>query len=347
MNDIGEREKIVLQSLILEYIDRASPVASHLLSKKYLAQLSPATIRNVLADLEELGYLRQPHTSAGRIPTAKGFRFYVDTLVRLAELKAAEKEELQRTLGEPQEMELNELLRRVSQALANLSHQVSLVLTPGQEVDFFHQINFIRLREKTVLAVLVSGENQVQNRLLHLQEDLPQHELDQMGKYLAEKLSGLSIQEVKAKILAEMQEEKVQYDRLVQRALRLASRALKQEEDPTLLIEGQAHLLQAPEASDIELMRSICRACERKGKLIQLLDQAMRGQGVKIFIGSEIVGDEAVELGLIASTYQHAGRALGTLGVIGPVRMDYSRIIPLVEFTAEAISSFLCGRRED
>jgi heat-inducible transcriptional repressor len=340
----GPREKTILELLIQEYIGKAVPVGSQTLNRKYLRQLSPATIRNVLADLEQLGFLTQPHASAGRVPTEKGFRFYIDALVRFAELKAAEKQEIRHSLQQEKKAELEDVLRPVSQALSALTHHVTLILAPPIEATAFRQINFIRLREKTVLAVLVGSDQLVQNRLVELEEDVAQAELDQMGRYLAEKLAGLSIAGVREKILAEMREEKVQYDRLLKRALQLALAALREEEESELLIEGEAHLFDTAQVEDLEQLRQIYRAFERKGQLVKLLDRALQAQGLKIFIGSEILEGEPLQVGLVASTYRRGGRPIGTLGVIGPLRMDYSRIIPLVEFTAETISNFLAER---
>jgi heat-inducible transcriptional repressor len=338
--ELSPREKKVLQAIIMDYIQSAEPVGSRTVSKKYRMDLSPATIRNVMADLEELGLLVQPHASAGRIPTDQAFRFYVDSILEICNLNSFDQTRIARDLGEGR-LDVNEVLKRASHLLSLLSRQTGLVLAPRFSTNVFKHIEFICLKEKKILVILVSNVGEVQNKIIEADERLTQDELNKFGRYLTEIMGGLSLHEAKKRILEEMQREKVLFDKLMYRALKLSQKALADEEEGNLYIEGKEFIFQSPEFADLEKMRHLVLAFEEKTKIIQLLDKALTAQGIQIFIGSENQVSEMQGLSVIAAPYAKDNFILGTLGVIGPTRMDYSAIIPIVDYTARLVGKII------
>jgi heat-inducible transcriptional repressor len=338
--ELSPREKKVLQAIIMDYIQTAEPVGSRTVSKKSKMELSPATIRNVMVDLEELGLLVQPHASAGRIPTDQAFRFYVDSILEICNLSAMDQTRITRDLEE-ERLDVNEVLKRASHLLSLLSRQMGLVLAPRFSNNVFKHIEFIRLKDKKILVILVSNLGEVQNKIIEADEWLTQDELNKFSRYLTEIMGGLSLHEAKKRILEEMQREKVLFDKLMYRALKLSQKALEGEGEGNLFIEGKEFIFQSPEFADIEKMRHLLLAFEEKTKIIKLLDKALTAQGIQIFIGSENEVNEMQGLSVIAAPYSTDNFILGTLGVIGPTRMDYSAIIPIVDYTARLVGKII------
>lgn len=337
----GKRNRQVLEAIIIEYIRSGQPVGSRAIAKKYGLNVSPATIRNVMADLEDLGLLYQPHTSAGRVPTDLGLRVYVDSILKIQQLSVGDRERIRRAYrGGVRPLE--NLLEETSRVLSNFSRQTGLVLTPKFASTKFKRIDFIRLRPNIILAILVSQAGTVHNTLVDVEEDVSQEELDRYSRYLSDMLKDLTLHQVKERLLAEMKKEKVLFDSLLSRALELSRQALYRDmEESTLFIGGRMNLLEHPEFTDVEQMRRVFAAFEEKNKIIELLEKSTSAEGVHIFIGSESEVEDMVGISLIASPYTTSEEVLGTLGVIGPTRMDYSRIIPLVDYTARLLSRML------
>ncbi len=337
----GERSRRVLEAIILEYIKSGMPVGSRAVAKRYGLNVSPATIRNVMADLEELGLLHQPHTSAGRIPTELGLRVYIDSILKIQQLSVADRERIRRsykTGASPVE----ELLKETSRVLSSFSRQAGVVLTPRLYQTVFRRIEFVRLRASMVMTILVSQAGIVHNTVFGIEEDIFQEELDKYSRYLNSMLQDLTLDQVKARLLEEMKKEKVLFDRLLSKVLELSKKALQENiEDSELYIGGRTNLLDNPEFADVEQMRRIFDAFEEKSKIIDLLDKSMSAGGVNIFIGSESELLDMESVSFVTSPYTSGGDILGTLGVIGPTRMDYSRIIPLVDYTAKLLSKML------
>ncbi len=337
----GERSRRVLEAIILEYIKSGMPVGSRAVAKRYGLNVSPATIRNVMADLEELGLLHQPHTSAGRIPTELGLRVYIDSILKIQQLSVADRERIRRsykTGASPVE----ELLKETSRVLSSFSRQAGVVLTPRLYQTVFRRIEFVRLRASMVMTILVSQAGIVHNTVFGIEEDIFQEELDKYSRYLNSMLQDLTLDQVKARLLEEMKKEKVLFDRLLSKVLELSKKALQENiEDSELYIGGRTNLLDNPEFADVEQMRRIFDAFEEKSKIIDLLDKSMSAGGVNIFIGSESELLDMESMSFVTSPYTSGGDILGTLGVIGPTRMDYSRIIPLVDYTAKLLSKML------
>lgn len=337
---LSSRDCKILQAIILDYIQTAVPVGSRTVSKKYKMELSPATIRNIMADLEEMGFLKQPHTSAGRVPTARAFRFYVDSILKVRQLSDVDQELIKRGLAQ-ERMDIGEILKRASSLLSLLSKQTGVVLAPRFGSNVFKHIEFIKLREKKVLVIIVTKSGEVQNRLIEADEPMDQEELDKYGRYLNEIMAGLSLIEAKKKIVEELKKEKVLFDKLSFQALKLSKKALEDEGEGDLYIEGKTNLLKFPEFADLEKMRAILETFEEKTKIVKLLDKALNAQGIQIFIGAENEYSEMKECSLVAAPYSKENFTLGTLGVIGPMRMDYSAIIPIVDHTAKILSKIL------
>lgn len=341
MNEnLNERDRRVLQAVIMDYIQTAQPVGSRIVSKKYKIGLSPATIRNVMADLEEMGFLTQPHTSAGRVPTDRAFRFYVDSILEMRKLTRLERNRIENSLQD-ENPDLDEIMKRASSLLSLLSRQTGVVLAPRFESNLFKHIEFIRMRERKILVIIVSQTGQVQNKVIESDEEMSQDELNRFSNYLNEFMSGLSLTQAKRKIMEEMKKEKVLFDKLMYRALQLSQKALEDEEEGSLYIEGKTNIIQSPEFADLDKMRVLLLAFEEKTKIVKLLDKALLAHGIQIFIGAENEFHEMINCSLVAAPYTRENFTLGTLGVIGPTRMDYSKIIPVVDYTAQILGKIL------
>ena len=258
-----ERDRKVLQAIIMNYIQTAQPVGSRIVSKKSKMGLSPATIRNVMADLEEIGFLVQPHTSAGRVPTDRAFRFYVDSILNMRRLTPEEREQIEKSLQE-ESLGINEIMKRTSHLLSLLSRQTGVILAPRFGSKIFKHLEFIKLRDKRLLVIIVSKTGEVQNKVIEADEELYQDELDKYGRYLTEIMGGLSLTEAKHKIMEELKKEKVLFDKLMYRALQLSQKALEDEGEGNLFIEGTTNIMQSPEFADMEKMRVLIQAFEEK-----------------------------------------------------------------------------------
>jgi heat-inducible transcriptional repressor len=335
-----ERERKILQAIMMDYIQSAEPVGSRTVSKKYKMGLSPATIRNVMADLEEMGFLIQPHISAGRVPTDRAFRFYVDSILQVRKLTKVDRDWIETSLQD-EKLDVNEMMKRASSLLSLLSKQTGVVLAPRFGSNIFKHIEFIKLREKRILVIIVSKSGEAQNKIIESDEPMNQDELDKYSRYLTEIMGGLSLGEAKRRIVEEMKQEKVLFDKLMYRALQLSQKALEDEAAGDVYIEGQTNIIQSPEFADLEKMRALLLAFEEKTKIVKLLDKALFAHGIQIFIGAENELNEMRDCSVIAAPYTKENFTLGTLGVIGPMRMDYSIIIPIVDFTARIVGKIL------
>jgi len=340
VDEIGEREREVLRAIVQEYIATGGPVGSAQLARRAEFDVSSATMRNVMADLEALGFLEKPHTSAGRIPTDLGYRFYVDTLVKAREPGARDKELIEHGIGA--EGALEDVLQEASKVLHSLTRHAGVVLTPRPSATVFHRIEFVRLRENRVLAILVSQNGQVQNKAFTVEFPVTPEDLVRAGNYLNELLRELPIEEVRGRIQSEMEQERAVYDALSSKALKLGAAATDLPSSERVFIEGTGSFLEAPEFADVERMRALFKALEEKHKLLALLDRVQRAREMQIYIGTESDFSSAGDVSVIASPYGAAtGEVLGAVGVIGPTRMNYQRVIPLVNFTAQVLSRLL------
>ena len=339
--ELTERARAVLFAIVTDFIRSGDPVGSRTISKRGALDVSPATIRNIMADLEEIGLLTQPHTSAGRIPTEQAYRFYVDSLVEVKDISEDEGRQIEGSLR-PTSNELNDVVKETSRVLSEMSHCVSMVSTPGFSETVFRYIDFVRLSENKILAILVSRTGMIYNKLILNEEEFSQEKLNWMSRYLNDILSDLTLKEVRKKILQEMRNEKTLYDKILLNALKM-SRDVVDEEiiDDELFIEGSTYIFDYPEFTDVTKMKKIFKTFENRHHLIRLLDRVTRANGVKVFIGSENNIQNMQECTLVASPYRKGGYILGSIGVVGPTRMDYGKVIPIVDFTANLITRIL------
>lgn len=337
---ISERMRLVLKNIVEDYILTAEPVGSKAVSKASRLNLSPATIRNIMADLEELGLIFQPYPSAGRVPTEKGFRFYVDSILDVRALSDEEKQQI-RSKYFGHQTEVKDLFRETCRILSSSSHYLAVVWAPRMSSVLLQHIEFVRLRKYLVLAILVSTTGLVHNRMIEVNEDLSQSQLDRLSDYMNDLLSGLTLLQAREKLLEQMRVEKNAYDRLLEQALKLGEKALSSIDETDVFIEGRSNILQEPEFCNISRMTDLFRAFEEKETMVKLLDKLMQPRGVQIAIGSESQVQEMENCSLVTSTYGCPGKVWGALGVIGPRRMNYSRVIPLVDYTAKLLTEVL------
>jgi heat-inducible transcriptional repressor len=343
MDLLNDRLREILNAVILYHIRLGSPIGSRTVTKLSGMGLSPATIRNVMADLEELGYLTHPHTSAGRIPTEKGYRFYVDYLLR-EEIGFAPPGKL---MDWPKGQEHpSELLQEASRTLSELSHYAGVVVAPRLAQRVFKQIEFVGLRPHQVLAIFVSEDGLVHQTLFEVDRNYRMDELREMAHYLNSRYSGVPLQTVSEHLLEEMQQAKERYDSLLSHALALGRQAISTGEGGEIYVEGAANMLSQEEFIDLAEMKLLFKTFEEKYRLLKVLEQCLDTMGVQVYIGSENAALGTTTCSLIVSTYQCQGRPIGSVGVIGPTRMDYSQVIPLVQDTANQLSHFFDERLE-
>ncbi len=340
---LEEREREVLLAIIREYISSGAPVGSKVIADKSAQAVSPATIRNYMAELEDAGFLRQPHISAGRVPTDKAYRFYVDRMMGAARISPDVERYIEKHLAsEPLSPE--RLMSRISRVLAEVSHNVGLVLGPPLEEKVLEHVKFVRLSDLRVLAVIVSQPDLVENRIVRLEEDVSQAELDRTADYLNGEFRGWSLGTIRLEIFKRLEEMKYLCDQLLTNVAKLLMwGALAEETSSPLFVEGTARLLEASGSEDIRKMRRLLATFEEKAKLIKILSACFesRGGGVRVFIGKENPTREMQDCAVIVAPYRYRSRVVGALGVVGPKRMEYDRAITAVEYIANLSSRLL------
>jgi heat-inducible transcriptional repressor len=335
--DIGARAKKILHAVVSEYLATGEAVGSQTVTRRYGLDVSAATVRNVMGDLEDVGLLKHTHTSGGRIPTERGLRYYVDTLLRVRSLSVGEKDDIRERIGGSPDV--TEVMQRTSRLLRELSHLTVVVQAPRPESDAVQQLQFVRLREAQLLAVLETSSGQVQNKLVPIDFPISPGELEHINNYLQELANGLTLEQLRVRLLEEIASGRAAHDELVARALRLARAAVPVEPTAEVLVDGQSNLLSGQ--ADLERAKSLLRTLEEKDLLVRLLDRTASAPGICVFIGAEANLADLTDVSVVAAPYGAEGRPLGTIGVIGPARMNYSRVIPLVDFTAEMIGEAL------
>jgi heat-inducible transcriptional repressor len=341
---LDDRGAQVLRLVIEDYIETAEPVGSRTVSKKIAQSLSPATIRNIMADLEEMGYLAQPHTSAGRIPTGAGFRYYVNHLLARRRLARSDRDTLGRMSGGGG-ISADDMLRQASRSLSALSRQACVVVVSRFAHQPLRSLSLLRASSDRILLVTVLQGGWVQHRVIEGETDLTSEELEKMNAYLNELAVGLTLPQLRKKILEEMRREKARCDRILRRALQLGSRALADSVPGEVFVEGRANILEQPEfAEDVQKLKRILRAFEEKSVIVRLLDRALDMEAIQVSIGPENPVEGLPDISVVASGYHQGETAMGSIGLIGPVRMDYSRVIPLVEYTARLLSTIFEDR---
>jgi len=343
---LNERAQQLLRVLVESYIRDGLPVGSRTLSRDSGLSLSSATIRNVMADLEELGFVSSPHTSAGRVPTDKGYRFFVDTLLRVKQqLDIASVSEIRRQLDSSQDNKV--LVAAASQLLSSVTQLAGVVTLPRTQQASITQIEFVALSENRVLVVLVFNDREVQNRIIQLDRHFSADELKRASNFLNEQFRGRTLQQVRQEIVRQMQETRESMNQIMVDAISVAQHIFEPQGDEKLeyVIAGETNLMGMAELSSVEKLRRLFEAFNEKRDFLHLLDQSLRAQGVQIFIGHESGYQILDDCSVITAPYGPDDTVVGVLGVIGPTRMAYERIIPIVDMTAKILGAALNSRR--
>ncbi len=342
MSDLSHRARQILYACITEFVATGEPVGSRTLSKRGI-ELSPASIRNVLSDLEEMGYLHQPHTSAGRIPTDKAFRLFIDAMMEVRMLTDEENTQLLQRFAEIEPGP--NFLRETGKLLSELTNTAAIVVSPKAESMTMKHLRFIRTNPGEVLAVLVMANGTVQNRFL--KADVDETDLQKIHNLLDDVIEGRTLGELRDLFDRRLQSEKVQHDSLRKRAFELGEAAVAEAADQgaDIVIEGRSKLLGLPEFSDAAGLKGLVTALDETQALVRLLDATLDAKGTAIVVGREAGDLAGGQLSIVGAAYRNQGRTAGSIGVIGPTRMDYPKVVPLVTATANAMSS-LSDRRE-
>jgi len=343
---LNERTQHLLKFLVERYIRDGQPVGSRTLSRDAGLDLSSATVRNVMADLEELGYLRAPHTSAGRVPTARGYRFFIDTLLRVKPLDSREIEVLRRRIDQPAQSG-TELARSVSDLLSGVTRLAGIVMLPRRQTMTLRQVEFLPLSERRVLAILVLNGQEVQNRIIQTRRPYDAAELQRAANYLNAQFGGRDIQQVRKTLLDELRETRDHLDRLMQTVMEMAEQTFETTpESDDYVVAGQTHLMQYADLSDLDKLRQLFEAFNQKSDLLHLFDQCLHAGGVQIFVGEESGCGVLEGCSVVTAPYGSGDQVLGVLGIIGPTRMAYDRVIPVVDVTARLLAEVLDGQRD-
>jgi heat-inducible transcriptional repressor len=338
--ELSERARHLLKVLIETYIRDGQPVGSRTLCQESGLELSPATIRNVMAELEGLGLVASPHTSAGRIPTDKGYRLFVDSLLALEPTDTRELQRLKNLFE--QGASLQGLAVSVSGLLSGMTSMAGVVLVPRRERLILRRIEFVPLSERRVLAILMLNEQEAHNVLIHTDRAFSSAELERATNYLNTVFAGRDLGEIRGQLLHELRDARARMDRTMDSAIVLAEQVFEQgtnQED--VIVSGQTNLMEFNELSDLDRLRVLFEAFSEKRKILHLLDQCLYTQGVRVFIGKESGFNVLDECSVVTSTYAVNGKVVGVLGVIGPTRMAYKRVIPLVQSTANLLTAAL------
>jgi heat-inducible transcriptional repressor len=336
------RPREILKLIIRSYITSAEPIGSRTLSKVMDSKLSPATIRNIMSDLEEAGYLTQPHTSAGRVPSEKGYRFYVDSLGESGKLSKSDERYISRMLAESETPE--DLMARASYVLSTISKNVGIVIAPPMASTVLKHIEFVDLGEGKVLVILVSKTGLLQRKLIRVGDRYTQEELNRAGNYLVDQFAGQTLTDIRNDLLQKMQAERMLFDRML--SLFQAWSETLQTEAPSdaIYLQGTSNILSKPEFADVERMRELFQMFEEKGKLVKILNECIASNppdGVKITIGSELGVPDMKDFSLVTAAYASAGRTTGLLGVIGPTRLEYERSISIVGYLGRLVGEMI------
>jgi heat-inducible transcriptional repressor len=339
-SQLSERAQYLFKSLVERYIRDGLPVGSRTLSRDSALNLSAATVRNVMADLEDFGLLRSPHTSAGRVPTNQGYRLFVDTLLRVEPPETAQVAMLKEQLDSAPNR--SALMESVSSLLSDVTHMAGVIMLPRQEQVTLRQVEFLSLSDDQVLVILVVNEREVQNRVIRTGRPYGPSELQQAANYLNSVCAGKDLATVRDQILAELRATRETMNDMMLAAVDMAEKALVTEPDSDeVMIAGQTNLMDSGELGDMEKLRRLFEVFNEKRDLLHLLDQSLSVRGIQIFIGEESGYNALDECSVITAPYGDDEQVLGVLGVIGPTRMDYERVIPVVDITARLLSAAL------
>jgi heat-inducible transcriptional repressor len=342
--ELPERAQYLLKALVESYIQHGHPVGSRTLARTAGLDLSPATIRNVMADLEEFGLIRSPHTSSGRIPTARGYRLFVDNMLKVKPLRHTQVSELKERLDP--DMAHQDLIESASSLLSGITHLAGIVTVPRREYAQLRQIEFLELSESRALAILVVNQKEVQNKIIHLNRRYSASELQEAANYINAHYAGKGLRLVRQAMLLELEAVRQDMNRAMASAIELGEKLFESEGEPgdDVMVVGQTHLMEYEELSSVETLRQLFDAFTRKQEMLHLLDKCILAHGVQIFIGQESGYEPLDECSVVSAPYSADGEVVGVLGVIGPTRMAYARVIPAVDITARLLGAALNPR---
>ncbi|PIR25667.1 MAG: heat-inducible transcription repressor HrcA [Deltaproteobacteria bacterium CG_4_10_14_0_2_um_filter_43_8] len=340
LQELPQRYQDILKILVSDYISTAGPVGSRAIAKRHPTSLSPATIRNVMADLTELGLLSQPYTSAGRVPTSSGLNYYVQTLLSVADLSEHEKSNIQNTFSQENSSE-EKLLKQSSSILSEFSSFAGLVVMPSLSHIRFKHIEFLQLTDARLLGIFVAQSGMVQNAIIEVQEQYSFRQLEKINNFCNRIFIGLTLQEAKEKIARELKCEREEYDALLLKGFQYSNVLFQSIPDQEVHIKGTDNLCQQAEAREFEKIKALLSSLNEKEKMLSLLERCEDAHGVKIFVGSDHEHQEQIDASVVSAPYSKNGKIIGALGVIGPRRMNYAHIVSVVHFTSQLVSRYL------
>jgi len=344
-DELNMRLRKILHAVVSEYLHTGEAVGSRKVTRRQGIDLSPATVRNVMSDLEDLGLLEQPHTSAGRVPTQSGLRFFIDSLLRVRSLSPKEKDQIRVRCG-VDELDFDEVMQRTSKMLSEITRYAGIVLAPSPKRARLHHLEFVPLTPRRYLCILVTTDGHIVNKLVHLEEEVPKSKLESIHNYLNQLLEGLTLEEVRMRVIRELGEEKNLYDAHIAAGLRMSKAAL--DDAPTdgeVIVSGGSNLLDA--SGDLEKLartKDLLRALEEKELIVRLLDTTMTCVQIQVFLGAETEFEPLGDASVVAMPYGPDERPLGAIAVIGPTRMNYGKVMSVVDFTADLVSRMISSR---
>jgi heat-inducible transcriptional repressor len=336
---LDDRKKSILKVVTDDYIASAEPVGSRTIARRYNLGLSPATIRNEMADLEESGYLEQPHTSAGRIPSETGYRYYVDALVSLQRLSQQDIEGIYKEM-ESYHQEIEAIIHQTSKILVQMTKYPSVVLSPQFQTAIFRHIQLVKLSMTTILVLIVTDTGYVENKIIELKTEVSSEELDRVSELLNRKLRGVCLKDLHNTLLNDIQAELIFHDKFFNESIKLLIKAITNRSTERVYIDGAIKILEQPEFTDLQKFKPLMNALEEEDRLYKLLSRNS-GRGAQVKIGSENEDLGLHDCSVITASYEIAGRTVGVIGVLGPTRMDYAKVLPIVEYTASVLSELL------
>lgn len=339
---VSDRARVLLKSLVERHIREGQPVGSKTLQQDAGLPVSSATVRNVMSDLEERGFITSPHTSAGRIPTAQGYRFFVESLLQVRPLDQQSLDSMRMKLNP--DLPAAELAQSASSLLSSITDQAGLVIVPKRKMAALRQVEFLPLSDNRVLVILVINEREVQNRIIHTRRAFSEDELKQAAHMVNQRFAGRSLNEVKDAIVSAMEADRASIDGYMQASLDIAASAFESDDNSDqgdFVVAGESHLLGTAAVEEMDKLRGLFDAFQQKKDILHLLERSSQANGVQIFIGEEAGYEVFGDYSIVTAPYETGGQALGVLGVIGPTRMAYERVIPIVDVTAKMLSAAL------
>jgi heat-inducible transcriptional repressor len=340
---MDERTKQVLKAVVSSYIDRPDPVGSRFVTRKYSFGFSPATIRNIMSDLEEMGFLRSPHTSAGRVPTDKGYRFFVNSLPEKGQASSAPEvtpefvERFSRRIDDLRN-DISAMFSEVTNTLSSLSNCVSIVLPPKAGNTTLNRIDLIKYRADQIVAILITDEGIIRNKVLQSDPMITQDDLIRLANFLNAEFAGHTLDDINRQLLKRLKREKAQWDKLIAQAVSIYEQAMTATQDD-IFVSGLYDVMNLPDFTDITKIKDLSRAIKEKQEIIKLLAELSKSDGVKVVIGSENPVDQLKGLSVVTSIYKEGDRPMGIIALIGPTRMDYAKTIIMVDTIAKCVSN--------